>query len=222
MYVIQASPLSKIYLPEWEAKCIADPKVINSDIPFVVSIPRSTGSIVLEHNKPVHVANLIRYNGMRKVETDETKDVVFWLTDEMSHETMAWGVVKIDIDNQAHNLINHMLAAPDLMGGTPEDTESAVRKFADMQGKIIAHMRKAITEARSKADEKVKTQLKITHHNLIRQWENNQTAGGGAYPPSATEALGAWMLAEELKKASGAKQAMVQNLNELMKTTRVG
>lgn len=222
MYVIQASPLTKIFLPEWESVCIADPSKINTADPFTVRVPRSTGAIILEHNKPVQVQSLIRYNGLRRVETDETKDVVFWLTDEMSHETNIWGVVPLDIDNQASSLINGMLSAPDIMGTTPEDLESATRRFAEMQQQIVLHMRRSIETARERANEKVKKQLKLTHHNLIRQWENNQTVGGGAYPPSATEALGAWVLSEEIKKASSAKQAMIQNLNELVKNTRVG
>lgn len=225
MYVIQASPLTKMFMPEWEQKCLEQPELIGSSVPFTVRVPRATGGIVLEHNKPVHVSKLIPPNPNRKVEVDEVKDLIPWLCggdDRPSDETDIYGIVVLDIDMAVTHTISSMLGDPELLSPDEKVREAAMRRQIDQQRTIQAAISAKMEAARERANARVKRALKITHANLIRQWEQNVANGKGKYPPSAAEALGAFVLAEEIKKASDAKQKLMENMTNIMQRTQLG
>lgn len=221
-YAIQASPLTKMFLPEWQHRCLQDPKLLTQAVPFTVHIPRASGAVVMTHGKPIHMSQLIPNTGLRKIERDEARDLMMWLTDEQSGETDMWGVVALDIDKTVQNSINNMLSLDDLMNESEDAREKALRRQMEMQKRLIDTMRSAVQEAQQRANERVMKQLKITHRNLISQWDNNRAVGGNPYPPSACEAIGAWILKEEIQKANSAKQEMIQNMRNLMDATKVG
>lgn len=116
MYVMQASPLSRIFLPRWQRELIAKPALIfELKEKFEVIVPRASGAIRLWSMKPVHMFNLLpkkaytqdaegklrEVKGARQGVGDETRDLVPWLTggpDGMgSEETDIYGIVQLDI-----------------------------------------------------------------------------------------------------------------------------
>lgn len=224
MYVIQASPISKIFMPEWEQKCIENPDLIFSAEPFEVRIPRSAGAIVLQHNVPVHFSKLLPQTTTRKIESDEARDLIPWLTgeDNISNETNIYGVVAIDIDSDVSNTISSMMSNPDLLSDDPEKLEKALEAQRTVQRRIVQRMKERISAATEQANTRVKRTLKINHSFLIQQWEKNIAEGKGKYPPSMTEAMGAWILAAEIRAANESRQKMVDNMTDLMQRTSAG
>lgn len=214
MYIVQASRLTKIFLPKFQQECIDNPERIFDAEPFTVTIPRAFGAVILEHNKPRHVSTLIKHAETRKTEVDETRDLVPWLTE--FEETDLWGIVKIDIPDMTTQIMDM-----DMLSDDPEVARKNLEKQARLQKQMVGKMSAAVKAAQELADEKVKRVLRITHHNLMKQWETNQAAGGGKQPPSNTEALGAFILSEEIKRANAGKQKMVENLTNIMTTTTV-
>lgn len=210
-YLVQASRLTKIFLPEFQQRCIDNPETIFLAEPFTVTIPRSLGAVILQHNKPVHSSTLIPKSETRKSEVDETRDLLPWLLE--FEETDIYGIVKLDVPDMTTEIVDL-----DLLSEDPAVQKKNVEKQLAMQKTMVKSMSKAIAEAQVRADERVKRTLRITHQNLMKQWETNVTNGGGKQLPSNTEALGAFILAEEIKRAGAGKQRMVEHLSTIMTT----
>lgn len=225
-YVIQASPLSKLYMREWISRCEENPELVFEPVPFKVIIPRSFGAIVMEHNKPMHTSKLFPKQAQRKQDEhmrDEIDALVQWLTGgpegTRSEETDIYGVVSLDVDLDIGSQI------VDIATLTEADTETGNKKakkaYEDMQKVLLDRTKGAIERARELADARVRRAMKITHQNLIKQYETLRTEGKGVYSPSVAEAIGAHVLMAELEKASSKKRSMVEKFTKVMNETTV-
>jgi hypothetical protein len=208
-YVVQASPFSKIFMPEWSERCMHDPTLIDKSEKgaFEVRIPRSAGGIVLKHLMPVHSATLIKRDQydtfgkslgvMRKTDDDEITPLVEWLTSDKSEETHVYGVVAIDIGNDFEEAMQQLVA---LTMEAAVGSETAEKRKLEISTKIQKSLTEQLQEARSKADARVKRALSITHGNLLRSWEALKSNGQGTYMPSVQEALGHLIIKSEVDR----------------------
>lgn len=211
MYIIQASPLTRIYMTEWSHALVEDPELIfKSDPPFDVTIPRTAGAVKLTHNKPVHSSSLIPVTGLRKLDGagDELRDLVSFLTE--SAETHIYGVVALNLNLDMTDALTYLATL---------DPEEAAKKIIDAQKVLANSMREAITAARATADERVKMAMRTTHRNLKKQWQEMEQAGQGKYDPSAAEAVGAYVLQSEIARVATAdlqKQKLMEGAMSAM------
>lgn len=225
MYVIQASPLSRIFLPAYQRKLIDKPALIfdPSLPPFEVVVPRVTGAVRLTHMKPVHQHNLLPRKGYvqdesgkvrelkraRVADRDEIRDLVPWLTggdDGMGcEETDIYGIVQFDIGTDIVQEMVELMQSQLMAGGGAESNQG---DFLKMKKRYDSQVAAQLARARQIADEKVKRALRITHSNLIQSWDALETEGKGRYQASAAEGLGAFILNEEIAAGETSRQQM--------------
>lgn len=220
-FVIQASPLTKIFLHrEWADRCISNPELIFADVPFKVLIPRSMGAIVLEHGKPVAYQDLLPRQKNRKVEQDESRDVIPWLTGgdngKMSQETDIYGVVSIDLGSNYTGMLTTMLMLEAAADKNPEQKAAIEARRNQLQQQALDNTREAIKDAARRANERVMRACKTTFTYLYRQYQRNIEDGKGKYEPSASEALCAFVLRDMLAKAQAKKRDMMGQVSGIM------
>jgi hypothetical protein len=209
MYIVQASPFSKIFMPEWSEQCLNDPELIGKSEKglFEVRIPRSFGGLVLKHLVPVHAGTLLgrnQYDGdgrnlgpTRKVEDDEITPLVEWLTADKSEETHIYGCVKIDIGRNFEEAMQELVS---ISMDAAVGSESATKKQQEISVKIQKELGEQLAKARQSADARVKRALSVTHANLLRSWEALRADGKGTYMPSIHEALGQLIIKTEIDR----------------------
>lgn len=225
-YVIQASALSKVFVREWEQKCVEKPEIVLDDsIPFEVRIPRSAGGIILHHNKPVLATSLLPHTGKRKVEEDEVRTLVPWLTGgpegTLSEETDIYGVVELAIDTAIQQSVHEMLQIDmeALAAGDDDALKRLQKRQLEAQQATMSHMRKEVSKAREIANERVRRAMRATHSNLMQSWASLSTEGKGRYDPSATEAIGAFVLSKEIEKQTANRKSMNRLIMDSISTT---
>lgn len=176
IYIMQASPVTRLCLPEWHTRCLDKPELLYSKEKFEVFIPRMCGGVRLTHMKITPPSDLIP-SGPRLVEEDEIKPLVTWLTDETSKETDMYGVVAVEVGNDLADAIMAMMITG--------DEKRAKECMAD--NKIM--MQKSFKEAVLKADERVMRACGRMY-NIVRQTVDYMKKNNlGVYSPSIAEAL---------------------------------
>lgn len=232
-FVIQASPLTKIFLHrDWTDRCIDNPELIHKSTPglFKVTIPRSMGAIVIDHLTPVAHQDLVPRQPNRKVEHDETRDVVPWLTGGEGgtrfSETDIYGVVQVDLGMNYTQLLSQLLmleASADIphIGENPDQTAArkaqAVDRTRKVQEAAKAKIQEALAAARERANERVMRAARTTFSFLHRQFQRNIEQGMGRYEPTGQEALCAFILRDQITKARQKKRSMMDEVSGVMK-----
>ncbi len=217
-YVIQASPLSKLYMRGMAEVIEQNPALVYEATPFKVLIPRSAGAIEMVHNEPVLASKLLKRspNQLRDLHNfNELENLVMWLTGgpdgTQSQETDIYGVVELEID---------LDFGPEIFSIT--QTKKDDNALVKLQKKITAQAADAIVKARDIADMRVKRALKMTHNNLVRQYEEIKTAGGQPYAPSAAEYIGSLILRTEVNKANEMRKKRFDQVVETMGNQATG
>lgn len=206
MYLVQASPLSKIFMPEWEKKCLENPDLIHKSEPglFQVRVARATGGLVFDHLKPVHAGALLKRGSREELEANEMQDLVYWLTggpeDRPCEQTDIYGVVLIDVGGQFESALSDLLQLT-MEAQDPKARDEVMKKQAKIQKEIVSDMQGKLKSARQKADDRVKRAMSVTHNNLLKSWESLKSEGKGTYAPSVQEALGSFILKAEIDRA---------------------
>lgn len=185
-YVVQASPLTRLVLPEYQQECLDDPKVLESNTPFLVKIPRPTGMIELWHNKPTLASTLIPRTKDRKITEDETTPLVRWLTEDDEPETDIYGVVAVPIQEDIADAIMTMIH---------EGDDKKRIKLIDETRKRMA---KGISEAREKADKRVIKACGRMNSIVVQTVQDMKKNGKGIYSPSYSEALALTIMKDSL------------------------
>lgn len=216
---------------EYQAHCEQNPDFVFTPYgltdgeAFKVIIPRSAGSIVMWHNKPVLAAKLMPATpGQKRDEFNngELEALSAWLTGgsegDRSEETDIYGVVQLSIDLDVGASIVELATLGE--NGANAQKE-AVKEYQNFQKKLVQRTQDALEIAKQIADKRVKRALKVTHMNLMRQYETMKSQGMGAYAPSVCEAVGAHILKEELDKSTANRRQMIQRLDDIMKSTTV-
>jgi hypothetical protein len=178
--------------------------------------------------KPVNAYTLIKKNpneekddGTYNFHNRRVDNLVLWLTGgpngDQSNETDIYGVVELDLDLD----IGPAIAEVALLGSkdTEKSNKSAGQELLAIQKTLLAKSKDALIKAQELADKRVKRALKNTHNNLVKQYEAIKVAGGQPYAPSVTEAVGAFILKEELNKSGAHRKAMFQQVLDTMQTS---
>ncbi len=188
-YLVQASTLTKIFLPEWHERCLSDPSLLlKGGEPFEIIIPRPVGSIRLQHNIPVVASTLIAKVKERKVEEDEVSPLVRWLTDENEAETDCYGVVEIPIETNVADAIMSLIY----------DKDGEEKQMLLLKG-IKDRMAKNIADARARADRRVLRQCGKMYSTVRETVQQMKKDGKGDYSPSYSEALALEILRDQIK-----------------------
>lgn len=211
-YLVQASSLSRIFLPEFQAQCLADPEsLLKSCAPFTVVIPRPTGSITLVHNVPVVASSLVVRTKERNIDDDEVSPLVRWLTEENEAETDIYGVVAVPIETNVADAIMSLIHDKD-------GEELQMKLIREIKAKMAAN----ITEARARADARVMRQCQKMYETVFRTVQAMKKDGKGEYSPSYSEALALDILSDQIaakRKPDGKSQAMFDKAMNTMAPT---
>jgi hypothetical protein len=178
-YIVQASPLTRIFLPEWQDRCLADPSILTDpkQPPFKVFIPRPCGAIELIHNKPTLASSILPRSKEREVTEDEVSPLVLWLTGEQNSETDIYGIVDVPIQDNI---------ADTIMALIHEGDEKKRLKLIEDTRKEMA---KGISTARERADARVMRACGKMYNIVKATVEDMKKNGQGVYAPSYSEAL---------------------------------
>lgn len=198
VYVVQASPLTKIFLPEWHERCLSSPEIVVQSSPFVVRIPRPTGAIELTHNIPIIASTLLpktmfdqstgkTFN--KKIEEDVVSPLVSWLTEENNSETDIYGVVAVPIEMNVADAIMTLIHESD-------DVKAEVKLIKDIKKKLS----KDIGDARARADARVMRHCDKMYRVVVQTVNQLKKDGKGVYNPSYTEALALDILKDQIQK----------------------
>ncbi len=225
-YVVQASPLSKLFMPGWTPRCEEEPNIVlDPKVEFEVVIPRTNGALRLWHNKPVHVSKLEPYTPNREKDeylVDDLDGLVLWLCGgedgKSNEETDIYGVVGLNIDMDLSSAIADVALFEE---ADPKAQATAAKKYQDIQKALVSKTKTALNDARELADYRVKRAMKNTHVNLMKQYETMRTEGKGVYAPSVAEAVGAFVLKTEIEKSGANRRKMVEMLAATMNETTI-
>lgn len=176
-YLIQASPISRIFLKEWHDRCLHDPSLLQNTEPFTVLIPRPTGTIQLTHGVPVLASSLIHRTKDRVVTEDDISPLVSWLTDEERAETDGYGVVDVPIQENVADALMALIY------------EKSDQKRIKLIEATRAQMAKGIASARERADARVLRACGKMYSVVKSTVEDMKKNGKGVYSPSYAEAL---------------------------------
>lgn len=225
-YVIQASPLSKLFMGSHQSKCAELPEHVFKSVPFVVRVPRSAGDIMMEHNKPVHKSKLLPVTPGRKRDefsNGESETLFEWITGgpdgDKCEETDIYGIVQLAVDLDVGSAIVDVASLA--QGGTEDSEKKAAKTYQDLQRELVKSTKAALIKARDLADWRVKRAVKITHENLMKQYETMRQDGKGVYSPSVAEAIGAYIIREEVEKNKGIGAELQAILEKTMKETPI-
>lgn len=210
-YVIAASPLTKIYLKDWEDRLLAEPDLMFDDkLVFTFDVPRGTCAFKATFNKPIQLMG----------RDDKEIDTLFnWLTGEagQSHlETDIYGIVPFDPGVDLVERQDQIAQLEELISDDPATVAKAQKEIAKIQKDTAARLKNMRAEVRKMADEKVMRAAKIVHNNLIRQWQINQESNQGKYPPSCTELFGGHLLKKEIEKAAARGADLRNNMSKML------
>jgi hypothetical protein len=208
-YLIQASPLTKLFTPEWGRKCLKDPALLTApEATFEIRIPRAVGGVVLQHNTPIHCSTLLPPQNTREVTLDEITPLVHWLCggeDGAGEETDIYGVVAIEVNIDMTAELITML-----------NKGFSAKKMQERYETMAKSIQSQISVTREKADARVKRALKNTYNNLVAEWQRIKEKGGGVYAPSVSEALAAHILANEIQEHAETTQAAFDLIGKAM------
>lgn len=213
-------------MPEWQAQLEMEPNRILEKVEFEVRIPRAFGGLVFQHAKPVPVSKVMPVypgriaNGNRhdnNHQIDDLPRLVAWLTGGPegtdSSETDMYGIAQLDIDMDVSGALSDIALFEDK---DESSRKKAAKSYEEIQRELIKKAKTGLERAREIADMRVKKQLKKTHQNLLKQYDTLKQDGKGIYAPSTVEAIGAFILSQEVDKAGEARKKMFNDFSQRM------
>ncbi len=211
-YLVQASPLTKIFLEEWHDKCLANPAIAVKAEKFKVMIPRQCGAIELWHGVPTLASTLIKKNKERLASEDEISPLVEWLTNESNGETDIYGVVSVPIETNVADAIMALLY-----------DEKGEKKQEKLLSELKKNMAASISTARERADARVLRQCGKMYDMVRATVQAMKKDGKGVYAPSYAEALALAVLNEQItekRKPDDKAQAIFERaISDIQGTT---
>ncbi len=188
VYLVQASPLTRIFIKEWQNRCLDDPKLLLSTEKFLVKIPRACGGIELTHGVPILASSLLPPQKTREVTDDEVAPLVRWLTSPREEETDCYGVVDVPIEENVADAIMALIHEAD---------DNKRLKFIE---ETRRNMAKGIKEARDRADQRVLRACGRMYSIVKRTYDDMKKNNTGVYMPSYSEALALTVMQETIKE----------------------
>lgn len=205
-YVMQASPLTRMFLPNMQTACLENPKLLLSKEPFKITIPRACGAIELTHNKPTLASSLLVRTKEREVNEDEVAPLVLWLTGENTTESDIYGVVDIPIQDNVADAIMALIY---------EGDENKRTKLIEETRKNMA---KGIVSARERADARVMRACGKMYSVVKQTVEDMKKNGKGIYMPSYSEALALEVMKDLISKRKKPDDQAAKMMSEAMQS----
>lgn len=214
MQVVACSPLSKLFLPEWEERLLENQELIfKEDEQFKFNVARPAGAIENVHySVPFRVDDYLRANKQLR-DAKDALNVMYYLTGgaegTQSQETDWTGIVELPSvsgSDRDMSVVQHAVMQAQ-MSGDPCRIQAAKLRMDNLMNKSWEDTQEAMKRARKIADERVIRQLKTTHINLMNQYKHNKDDGKGIYAPSSTEHFGAYVLRKMIQVSAG-RQSM--------------
>lgn len=218
-YFIAASPLVKIYLPEWHDRLLEEPDLIHDyKTPFSFVVDTGSTGIRVNFNTPQQV-----HGGDDK----QNRSVHHWLTGgpdgHLARDSDIYGIVEF---NPQMDLVETMdqfsqmdqiLAMGEL---TKKEAAEEAAKLHEQRKFAAAKLHAARERVKKLSEERIRRAIRFNHNNLIKQWQTNEEMKMGKYPPSITEMLGAGAIEGEIAKSDAKNRKARDRFNELMSHTQ--
>lgn len=219
---IAASPLVKLFLPEWHDRLMDNPDLLfDKKTEFSFNVNRGSSSIVVQFNKPMQVpAHLAR-------DEKEMLNCFNWLTGgpegNECQETNWTGISvfdpKVDLTSAYDEIL--ALAEDEETGLDPEAIKARQKKALKKQQETAKRVAEARTQVLNCSDRRIREVLRNMYNNLYRQWQINEESKLGKYPPSMTEKLAMFVLDADIQKAQKKGEALNRRANELLQSTTI-
>lgn len=197
---------------EFQDALLNDPDLVFDSKPFTVRVPSSRRAYEFTHNQPVHVQTLLPFNAQDKKDefSPALEAIIKWISGgpngDLCRETAIYGVVQLKMEDFSAQIADFSVFA----AASDEAEKKAQKEYEKARKDFMSKSKAALEIAQQMADRKVREALKITHHNITKQWDTLKQDGKGHYSPSIAEAVGAHILQAEIDKASKQKTEMVQ------------
>lgn len=207
MYYIAASPLVKIFLPEWHDRLQADPDLIYDDkTAFSFNVVAGTRGVVVHYNRPQQTNDNDLYNWL-----------VGGATGTTSRDTDIFGLVPFDPKTDILRDFDELTKLEEwAMSEDPEQAKKAMLQLKARKAQAAVAMREARAKVREQSEARIKRAIRLNHNNLIRQWQVNEEQKLGKYPPSIAEMLGSHALISEIEAAKNKGAELKKRASEMM------
>jgi len=213
---IAASPLVKIFLPEWHDRLMDDPQLINDyDTPFDFWVNTGTQSIKIQFMKPQQVTGR---------DQNQNQSIFNWLTgaNSIQHESDIYGIVEFDPKVDLIQTYDQLGVLDDFISDDPKKVKKAKEEREKLALETKNRVREAHALVRKASEKRIKQAIRLNHNNLIAQWKTNEEMKLGKYPPSISELMGAEAIAMEIEKSSAKSAKVMGRFNELMQQNPAG
>lgn len=207
MYFIAASPLVKIFLPEWHDRLQANPDLIyDTETPFEFTVSTGTRGIRVKFMTPMQVHG-----------PDEKQNAAMykWLTGgatgSESRDTDIYGIVKFDPKIDMVSMFDELAML--------DDDPSKAKDAAAKRKAAKDAMKSTHEQARKASDIRIIRALKFNHNNLMKQWQTNEEMKLGKHKPSISETIGMYALRQEIEAKESKSKDLHERVSKLMTGT---
>ncbi len=210
-FVVCASPLVKVYLPEWHERLLANPDHLSDmEFDFSFAIAHGVSSFHVDFNKPMMVTT---------GRDDDVESKFQWLIGEAvgaQHETDIYGLVPFETNVDLVQRSDEISRLSMKILNDPKGAEAAQKAIAKIQKDTNVALAKVRQDAKELSEKRIKRAMKKVHNNLVLQWQRNEEQKMGKYPPSMTELFGAHVLDSDIRRAQAKGEKIKARMNELM------
>ena len=210
-FVVCASPLVKCYLPEWHERLLEKPEhLFDGEADFSFSITAGCAAFLVDFNKPMMVT---------AGRDDDVESKYLWLIGEAvgsQHENDIYGLVPFETTVDLVQRSDEIARLSMKMLNNPNGAEAAQKAIQRLQKDTSQALAKVREDAKERSERRIKRAMKRVHNNLVLQWQRNEEAKLGKYPPSMTELFGAHVLDAEIRKAQAKGEKIKSRMSELM------
>ncbi len=226
-HVVAASPISKIFLPDWSRKCAENPALIEDiDVAFKIIIPTSTGALgPFHYGIPVDLRELPT---LKKFGDDKRhENIMEWLANSSSehaanHETDVYGIVQADLGIDIQAFLSEKFAIETRIKKTTDQA-----KIADLKAQIVkiettlAQATEGTQDkARELADTKVMRVVRNAWARIQREWQMLDESKQQRLAPSHTEICIMHVLRKEIGAQKESRSKIMESMQGLMEEQR--
>ena len=213
LYYIAASPLVKIFLPEWTERLEQDPDLIyDKETPFEFDVDTGSRSIKVAFNKPQSPPG---------AKYDDQVNIFNYLTGGLtganSRATDCYGIVHFNPDVDMISAMDQMATMNELiMSEDPKVQAEVLRRRQLEQKNIIAKIKATRAQVLKRSEERIMRHAKMNYNNLIKQWQTNEESNLGKYPPSFSELMASYALRDNIQVAENKNAKIKAKMNQMM------
>lgn len=211
-YYIAASPLVKIYLPEWYDRLEANPELIyDMETSFDFWVDTGTRSVKVAFNVPQMESNvdLFRYLTGGKTGSESTA-------------TNIYGIVAFDPQIDMVSTFDQLAQLDAFTSDDPAKVKAAAKKRDKIRAETQGKIQSTRANVHKMSKERILRAIRFNHNNLIKQWQTNEEMKLGKYPPSMSELLGAMAIKPEIEARDQKTHKVQEKMGDILRTSYVG